>query len=162
MQWAFFEMIKRYQISKKQKMTANGTQSWELKKSLCQEILVSLIPAFLAIPTMLLAFSQNQFSLCIQFAMFQNGHLICQGPPLINSASQLLNSKHPWEKRNQQVKMTFFNEVTQIQCHKELFPSSSQLWPGVEQDYVEQRNWENSLRNVWLKFVKKKKSDVSV
>lgn len=27
-------------------------------------------------------------------------------------------------------------------------PSSTQLWPGVEQDYVEQRNWENSLRKM--------------
>lgn len=141
-------MIKRYQIPNNRKWLQMELKAGNWKNLFVRKFWSLSSQLFWIHQLCGLAFSQSQFSLCIQFAMFQNGHFICQGPPPTNSASPLLNSKHPWEKRNQQIRMTFFNEVTQIQCHKELFPSSSQLWPGVEQDYVEQRNWENSLRKM--------------
>lgn len=36
------------------------------------------------------------------------------------------------EKREQQGKMLFFNEVTQMKSPREVFPSYSQVWPGVQ------------------------------
>lgn len=61
MQWAFFQIIKRYHLPNNRKWLQMEL-NWN--NSLCQEILVSLIPAFLDTPTMWLAFSQSQFSLC--------------------------------------------------------------------------------------------------
>ena len=58
------------------------------------QTLVSPIPAFLDTPTACLS-HRTSFLCASNLPHSQNGHPIRQGQPPINSASRLLNSKHP-------------------------------------------------------------------
>lgn len=125
-----------------------NSRDWKLeaKKLLAsQEILVSPTPASLDAPAAHL--SPGTSFLCASTLPWpQNGHPTCQGQPPISSASWLLNSTHTWEKKatgqDALSQWSYTNEKSQ----RSLFPPS-QVWPGVQQDCVEQRSWDISREN---------------